>query len=175
MTRVQARPYMWPFHGRIQPERTALLLFSGDCEVQVEEATLRRLDILVNAAQGAGMTLVLLPRADTHPLLPSSPPATSLLVVRPCFGAFAGTDLDLVLRNRGLCDLLIAGFPFELGADCTLREANDLGYECLVVEDCCCGLSAETFAGALKSVQMSGGIFGAVATAAAVLQALEQV
>ncbi len=81
----------------------------------------------------------------------------------------------MVLRAAGLTDLLIAGVPLELGADCTMREANDLGYECLLIEDCCTGLSEETFRGAVSSIQMSGGIFGAVATASEVMAALSAV
>lgn len=172
MSTVQAQPYAWPFHGRLRPEQTAVLIVSGDCSEQVEAVIIRRLHSLVDATQRAGMTIVLLPRAGARWVVPIGVPAGSLLVPRPHLGAFTGTDLDLVLRNRGLRDLLIAGFPFELGADCTMREANDLGYECLLLEDCCSGLTGETFAGAIKSVQMSGGIFGAVATANAVLQAL---
>ena len=95
-----------------------------------------------------------------------------LTLSRPRLGGFTGTALDLPLRGRGRTDLLIAGFPLELGADCTMREANDLGYECLLVEDACSALDPETFAGAVRSVQMSGGIFGAVATTAEVVALL---
>ena len=77
-----------------------------------------------------------------------------------------------MLGNAGLTHLLIAGFPFELGADCTMREANDLGYECLLIEDCCSGMADDTLSGAVSSVTMSGGIFGAVATSEDVLAAL---
>jgi nicotinamidase-related amidase len=54
-----------------------------------------------------------------------------------------------------------------------MREANDLGYECLLLTDCCSWLSDQTGAGAVSSVQMSGGIFGAVATSDDVLRTLE--
>ena len=95
-----------------------------------------------------------------------------LVIQRPRLGAFWGSDIALVLANAGLTHLLIAGFPFELGADCTMREANDLGYECLLIEDCCSGMADDTLSGAVSSVTMSGGIFGAVATSEDVLAAL---
>ena len=96
-----------------------------------------------------------------------------LVIERSALGGFTGSDLELVLRKAGMKDLLIAGFPGELGADCTMREANDLGYECLLLTDCCSWLSDQTGAGAVSSVQMSGGIFGAVATSDDVLRTLE--
>src|SRR5207248_8705634 len=89
---------------------------------------------------------------------------------RPHIGGFSGTDLDSILRARGITDLILVGYPFDLGADSTMRQANDLGYECLMVTDCCTGLAPDTLAGAISSIQMSGGIFGAVADSAAVIE-----
>ena len=95
-----------------------------------------------------------------------------LCVERPGFGGFTATSLESVLRTHGWTDLVLVGFPFELGADCTMREANDLGFECLAIEDCGSGLSPSTLQGALDSIRMSGGIFGATAPAEAFIAAL---
>src|SRR4051812_4063903 len=165
-----ARPYVWPYDGAIDPAHTALLVFTGDTNVAPPPEPLQRLQRLAAKAKVSGMKLVLLPRAGS--LEPAPPFAPDYVIERPSIGAFWGSDVDLVLRNAGLTHLLITGFPFELGADCTMREANDMGYECLLIEDCCSGLADDTFSGAVSSVTMSGGIFGAVATSKDVLAAL---
>ena len=164
-----ARPYVWPYDGAIDPAHTALLLFTGDTEELPPEAPVHRLQRLASVAREKGMKLVILPRSGSYEMSPFRP---DYVIERPAIGAFWGSDIDLVLRNAGITHLLIAGFPFELGADCTMREANDLGYECLLVEDCCSGLADDTFSGAVSSVTMSGGIFGAVANSDDVLRAI---
>ena len=166
-----ARPYVWPYDGALDPAHTALLLFTGDTTAVPPAEPLRRLQSLAAKAKASGIKLVLLPRNSS--LQPAPPFAPDYVIERPSIGAFWGSDVDLVLRNAGLTHLLITGFPFELGADCTMREANDLGYECLLIEDCCSGLADDTFSGAVSSVTMSGGIFGAVATSDDVLAALK--
>lgn len=166
---VAATPYAWPYDGDVDPAHTALLVFTGDTS---EEAPLEPMHVLAGLApklRSAGVCLAHLPRQgnEATPL----PFEADLTVIRPKLGAFWGSDVDLVLRNRGLTHLLIAGFPFELGADCTMREANDLGYECLAITDCSSGLAPDTFAGAISSVTMSGGIFGVIATSHQILTA----
>jgi nicotinamidase-related amidase len=165
-----ARPYVWPYDGAIDPARTALLLFTGDSELQAPVEAMQRLGRFADALCTKGVRLVSLPREGGPAMnLPFEP---DLVIERPRLGAFWGSDIALVLGNAGITHLLIAGFPFELGADCTMREANDLGYECLLIEDCCSGMADDTFRGAVSSVTMSGGIFGAVATSDDVLAAL---
>src|SRR6478672_1620646 len=174
MRSVNSRPYAWPYHGSPRPERTALLLFSDPCETAPQPAAVSALHHLLEAVHARRIAVVALPPAQGRPVFPLTEVGAELVIPRPQLGAFAGTHLDRELRRRGIADLLIAGFPFELGADCTMREANDRGYECLLIEDCCSGVSAQTLAGAISSVQFSGGIFGAVATAADVLAALHE-
>ena len=88
--------------------------------------------------------------------------------------AFIGTDLDLVLRARGVDKLIVCGNTLDVCVHCTLRHANDLNYQCLLLEDCCgcveevAGLRAAMIA----SVGVEGGIFGTVATADALIAAL---
>lgn len=170
MQQVPARPYAWPYHGKLLPERTALLVCTDKC---AKNAAVRdpvaRLSAVLDHARTAGIFVVLLPDADGLPLFAD---VADAIVTRPRLGGFTGTDLDLVLRTARRTDLIFAGYPFELGAESTMREANDLGYECLLLEDCSVGLTRETFVGAVRSVQMSGGIFGAVAAAADVLDLL---
>ena len=163
-----ARPYPWPYHEAFDPLHTALLVVVDD---KPEGGVLERVVLLASAATEAQVLTVALSR----PGGPTLPFATELALERPRLSGFLGTALDLELRARGRTDLLVTGFPLELGADCTMREANDLGYECLLVEDGCTAADRETFAGAVRSVQMSGGIFGAVATTDEVLALLRHV
>jgi hypothetical protein len=174
MHTINSRPYAWPYHGSPRPERTALLLFSDLCETEPQPSVVSALHRVLEAVHARKIAVVALPPARGWSVFPLTEVGAELVIPRPHLGAFAGTALDRELRRRGLTDLLIAGFPFELGADCTMREANDRGYECLLIEDCCSGVSAQTLAGAISSVQFSGGIFGAVAAAADVLAALHE-
>ena len=87
-------------------------------------------------------------------------------------GAFSNTDLDLVLRNRAVHSLVITGITTDVCVSTTMREANDLGYECLVLSDCTAATDPANHEAALRMVLMQGGVFGAVATSTAVLAAL---
>jgi nicotinamidase-related amidase len=171
---VASRPYPWPYHGAIRPAQTALLILSGDGDTEVDVATLDRLVAFVETARREGITVITLPHTGPRAVPPIAVDGGELEVPRPHFGAFHGTNIDTVLRRRGLTDLLFAGFPFELGADCTMREANDRGYECLVLEDACSSVSPQTFAGAIRTLEASGGIFGTAAPVAAVIDALSR-
>jgi nicotinamidase-related amidase len=87
-------------------------------------------------------------------------------------GAFCQTELDLVLRNRGIHSLVFTGITTDVCVSTTMREANDLGYECLVLSDCTGATDPGNHEAALKMVTMQGGVFGAVATSDALLVAL---
>jgi nicotinamidase-related amidase len=169
---VQSLPYLWPYHGAVKPRQTALLV-CNDGAVAVDAAPLERLRRVIAAARRAGVRIVHSPHTGLEPLLAREP--GDLVIERPAYGGFTGTSMDMVLRAAGLTDLLLAGFPAELGADSAMREANDLGYECLLLSDCCTGLSEDTLRGAVSSVQMSGGILGAVAGSDEVMAALGHV
>ena len=162
-----SRPYAWPWHGAFAPAQTALLVVRDGDIAPAQGSIESLLGSIVRLAAGVGLTVGELPDSASAPNLPNF--ASDFIVLRPHYGGFSGTDLDSVLRKRGITELILAGFPFELGADCTMRQANDLGYECLALTDCCTGLAPDTLAGAISSIQMSGGIFGAVAESAALL------
>jgi nicotinamidase-related amidase len=171
VTKVESRPYEWPYDGSVQAGQTALLVLTDTDQVARGAAGLANLRLLAGRARLAGIKVIHLPSGSQSSVIEVA--EGDLVVQRPGCGGFTGTDLELVLTNAGITDLLLAGFPIELGADCTMREANDLGFECLLLEDCCTWLSEQTRAGAISSVQMSGGIFGAVATSKQFLAALD--
>ncbi|TAJ21904.1 MAG: cysteine hydrolase family protein [Dehalococcoidia bacterium] len=164
---ADSRPYLWPWHGEFAPRRTGLLVIVDGTSALPNAPTTSLLLRVVSAAAAAGVAIGELPDQAGTTLVPDG--LSDFVVARPHIGGFSGTDLDSVLRRRRITDLVLAGFPFELGADCTMRQANDLGYECLALTDCCSGLAPDTLAGAISSIQMSGGIFGVVAESAAVL------
>jgi nicotinamidase-related amidase len=98
-----------------------------------------------------------------------TPAAGEVVIDKP----FYATDLDLVLRTRGIRNLMLAGITTDVCVHTTMREANDRGYECLLLSDCTGATDARHHAAALGMVQMQGGVFGAVASSKEVLASIE--
>ncbi|HEY5863171.1 MAG TPA: isochorismatase family cysteine hydrolase [Casimicrobiaceae bacterium] len=94
------------------------------------------------------------------------------VVDKPGKGAFFATDLDGLLRNRGIDALLVCGVTTEVCVHTTVREANDRGYRCIVPGDCCASYFPEFHAAGLAMIKAQGGIFGWVSDSRRVLAAL---
>lgn len=94
------------------------------------------------------------------------------VIDKPGKGAFYATDLSAVLGNRQIDTLLVCGVTTEVCVHTTVREANDRGFRCIVLSDCCASYFPEFHEVALRMVAAQGGIFGWVSDSSRVLDAL---
>ena len=104
--------------------------------------------------------------AELYPL-PSEP-----VIDKPGKGAFFATDIHAILQHRGITQLVVTGVTTEVCVNTTVREANDRGFDCLVLEDCTGSYFPEFQQAGLAMIKAQGGIFGWVASSGALIQAL---
>lgn len=110
-----------------------------------------------------------------HGLIPElAPGAGEPVIDKPGKGAFFATDLEAILRGRGIDRLIVCGVTTEVCVHTTVREANDRGFDCLVLSDCTGSYFPEFHAAALAMIRAQGGIFGWVAPSSALLAALAE-
>ena len=108
-----------------------------------------------------------------HDIIPELYPIPGEPVIdKPGKGAFYQTDLELMLHNRAIDTLFVCGVTTEVCVNTTVREANDRGFRCIVLADCCASYFAEFHEMGLAMIKAQGGIFGWVSGSKPLLRIL---
>ena len=187
-----AAPYAWPYDGAVRVDHLGVLVvaaqggFAERCAATAETvAAIAAIERVADAAARAGVPIVRtrhstpvaqrrpgsLPRPGRpgYALLPG---AADTVIDAPGFDAFFATPLAEALAARRITHLLVCGLWLEGPVHSTLRGANDRGLECVLLTDACAPADPALGESAISSIEMSGGIFGAVASSATAVAAL---
>jgi biuret amidohydrolase len=163
---ARSTPYPWPYDGAFDARRCALLVLDTASPRPPSDDPAWK--VAGELAAAVGMVIEIHssppPRLGRHaPRGPVDRRFAGQLITASAWDAFYGTALDQFLRANGRDLLVLCGAWLEVGVHSTMRAANDRGYECVLVADACVAGDETLRAASISSIEMSGGIFGAVA------------
>eukprot|EP00543_Licmophora_paradoxa_P008650 CAMPEP_0202450174 /NCGR_PEP_ID=MMETSP1360-20130828/8806_1 /ASSEMBLY_ACC=CAM_ASM_000848 /TAXON_ID=515479 /ORGANISM="Licmophora paradoxa, Strain CCMP2313" /LENGTH=231 /DNA_ID=CAMNT_0049068327 /DNA_START=113 /DNA_END=808 /DNA_ORIENTATION=+ len=106
-------------------------------------------------------------------IIPELQPLENEIVIdKPGKGSFVGTSLDLILKTKRISNIVFTGVTTDVCVHTTMRDANDMGYECLLLDDCCAATDPKNHDAAISMIQKQGGVFGAVSTSEKLVKSL---
>lgn len=202
-TPVQSEPYDWPFRGYWGTDDTACLAVNitsslhearfRQCRNEGQEEIDRlvyRTERLVQGLLSVGFGVF----SCVHPIFKRESVGIEQFVAEAetmsnvlgqkftkdvsaltCegFSGFWASKLESILRQREIRNLIICGIPTDTAVHSTMRDANDRGYECLLVTDCTMSCQDEHYEGILNITRFGNGLFGTTSNSEAILEVIE--
>lgn len=99
-----------------------------------------------------------------------TPLSGEVIIDKPGKGSLCATDLELILENKGIANVILTGVTTDVCVHTTMRELNDRGYECLILDDCTAATDPNNHRAALEMVKKQGGVFGCVSVSQSVIE-----